>query len=31
MEKRNKQATQEFLSRWNQAEKDARKGRTGAN
>jgi hypothetical protein len=27
MERRNKQATQEFLPRWNQAEKDARKGR----
>jgi hypothetical protein len=34
MERRNKQATQEFLRRWNEAEKDARtdrKGRTGAN
>jgi hypothetical protein len=27
MERRNKQATQEFLSRWNEAEKDARAGR----
>ena len=27
MERRNKQATQEFLPRWNEAEKDARAGR----
>jgi hypothetical protein len=27
MEKRNRQATQEFLGRWNEAEKDARAGR----
>jgi hypothetical protein len=27
MERRNRQATQEFLPRWNQAEKDARAGR----
>jgi hypothetical protein len=27
MERRNKQATQEFLSRWNEAEKEARVGR----
>jgi hypothetical protein len=27
MEKRNKRATREFLSRWNQAEKEARSGR----
>src|SRR5215813_6254578 len=34
MERRNKQATQEFLSRWNEAEKEARIGRkrsTGTN
>ena len=34
MEKRNKQATKEFLSRWNEAEKEARIGRkrsTGTN
>jgi hypothetical protein len=29
MERRNKQATQEFLGRWNEAEKQARKKRTG--
>ena len=32
MERRNKQATQEFLGRWNEAEKEARvsrKKRTG--
>jgi len=29
MEKRNKQATQEFLGRWNEAEKEVRKKRTG--
>jgi hypothetical protein len=27
MERRNKQATQEFLGRWNEAEKEARAGR----
>jgi hypothetical protein len=27
MERRNKQATQEFLRRWNEAEKEARVGR----
>jgi hypothetical protein len=27
MERRNKQATQEFLSCWNEAEKEARAGR----
>jgi hypothetical protein len=27
MERRNKQATKEFLSRWNEAEKEARIGR----
>jgi hypothetical protein len=29
MERRNKQATQEFLPRWNEAEKEVRKKRTG--
>jgi hypothetical protein len=29
MERRNRQATQEFLPKWNQAEKDARAGRKG--
>ena len=29
LERRNKQATQEFLGRWNEAEKEARRKRTG--